>query len=658
MRTLVPIASLLALAVAWTPLGAQEVLPDTGMLAGETVFVVDWKAHKLAEIDGSTGTLRRTLDLGAEPGGLAQTPDGSRLLVPFIPPTGHEGQAVLAIIDTESLKVQSKVTLGWGWPNWRYDGYGTEMEMGFDGVVIAPNGTRMYCVCPGRDDKNPAKSKPAELFAVDLQAGAVVGRAAFELPSLPSWQQAALLAVGDRTVVYVPNSGSGKNLLRAKLLFADLTQGKVTAQLVLDGDVKSWVLAPDGTRAYFLSESGTGEEKPNRGEGLEVQVVSLAEARLEARLAACPYTLWMLADQATGQVLLVGSAGVGKDRKGSPGQLRFIRGAELVATTSVASSPSLVRRIPGGTELIVVGVGELSVVDVAAGTARATFSFRLSGNRSTSAHPSAAVVDAAVTPDGRTALVLCGQTTKLEVIDLKERTVRATIATGRTSSAKVRVAFADPHTTASEIATHINSARRALRNRTLDTPADLGADRFVPAYDSATLRPEMPEASEWGTPAPPLSFLFLDADGTHAYAYSYAMPTSMTIVDVASGTIVDVVGFSLDDDLAAWLGPQASHIAQVHNASIDVLETATGKASSTALRHGAGLTRQVFDQAVSPDRLHTALTALENVFIVDIAGGPDVKVVKGFKGARWVAFRNRPAVPSGARSDSPDKDQR
>jgi DNA-binding beta-propeller fold protein YncE len=216
---------------------ASIVTSSLVLLAGTPaladVLVFDRAAKTVSRLDAASLAVKASASLPAVPTRAVVSPDGKTVVV-LCRGEGDEkydgfkaktkSQAVL--LEAGTLKESARVELGWGLGPSVWDAVGTSL------VVLAP----------GFPSTNPEKHQPATVVSIDREGKArrvTVERAAADLAIAPDGSVAAVLA----SRVEGP----------AQLSFCDLATGTAGAPILLGGEPKELLLAPDGATLYALS---------------------------------------------------------------------------------------------------------------------------------------------------------------------------------------------------------------------------------------------------------------------------------------------------------------------------------------------------------------------------------------------------------------------
>lgn len=197
------------------------------------VLVFDRAAKTVSRLDVVSLAVKASAALPDVPTRAVVSPDG-RTVVVLCRGEGDEkydgfraktkSQAV--VLEAGTLKEKARLELGWGLGPSVWDAAGTSL------VVLAP----------GFPSTNPEKHKPAMVVSIDREGKArrvPVERAAVDMAISPDGSMAAVLA----SKVEGP----------AQLSFCDLAAGTAGGPILLEGEPKELLLAPDGATLYSIS---------------------------------------------------------------------------------------------------------------------------------------------------------------------------------------------------------------------------------------------------------------------------------------------------------------------------------------------------------------------------------------------------------------------
>ena len=470
------------------------------------VFVLDWGAHSLAAVDLASGKRTATLSLAGNPTWLVQSDDGRYLVALDYGPGENKGdrgykatgRSSATVVDAARLSVIGHVELGFG----------------LDSVLAGADG-RLTVTCPGYDAKDPRERLARELVVVDLATARETGRMALEPGTDLTWRSAdgrtlALLQGLPRTAKYpYPNS---------RITLVDVAAASVVRTL----DASGWDRAERDADYLYLIRFGKPDKNPAKNENGSIDVVSLAEGRVERLDAGRDPQAGIL--HAEG-LMAIASEG---PPDATAGELRLVRGGKLAATLEVARSPMWVGSVAG--EIYVVGGKAVTLVDPVKLSVTASIPLDTGG---------AEVVDDDDRPfevvaakDGRRAFIHYPAQERVAVLDLERKKAIGSTKTGR--------------------------GGKKILNSMLDT-LSYGVTSRVYFYNPGD---------------PPQ--LLARPDGRFAYALNRAT-SDVTIVDADTAAAVAKIGAGggaltlLGESTLVILGPELNRIDTSRNAKLDPL---------------------------------------------------------------------------------------
>lgn len=600
-----------------TPASAQQVeASDEAREIGTHVFGLDRITKQLIEVDVATKKITRSLQLtGTNPVGFAKTPVGTRLLVLHEYPTKvlvfnwllNKGRPTLSIVDTATFSLIGQVELGWGWPGAHLERANIKkyQMLEFDSVAFTPDSDLMCVVCPGAPTHKKLKEHAAELVVVDVRSGKRVARTDLGRP------YGELLVAETCAVVYFRSDASEDRpgtIRPTELVYVNTTTGTIEKRLDLPSNPLKRAVSPDLRHAYFLIKTPENAEKTEvKKDSKSVLVVSMKEPTIEATLEASPESDFFLTDDVMQQTLLFGDAEVAEGRP-PVGEIRVIRGAELTAVLSIARHPAIVRRSPGNSDLLVIGTDELSLVDAGAPSVRTTFSLaQTTTGSSGGGQLDGPIIDGVLTQDSNRAIVVVGKGGEAATVDLEDGSVLQIVKTGRTGM-KVANALVEGFVELGQgfLAQHHNT----MLGMTLDSVQDV----------------------VWNTGA----LITLHPNGTRAYVYN-ANTTDLTIIDVATGALVDKAAFHSRSDCWLGLAPGTTTLIGGQSPNLNLFDLDTNKQTRINVAHATGV---LMDTTVSKDGRFVAVACLKHAAFIDVASSEIIGELGGMKGLRWVAFAN------------------
>ena len=390
---------------------AQESAPTTA-------FILDTAARTVTALDVVTAKPIATVNLEGEPTRLLRTKGGARLVVlergpgKPRPPYGVRptGKSAVTVIDPATMKALARFELGWG----------------LGDSLLTDDGARLLVACPGFKSNKPPETLGGELVTVDLMTPQIAGRVALERPI-----NSLLIAADGRTALAFSARETGKkpaDNVPAELRFVDLPGPTTAAALKFDGAPGRATLSPEGKFVYLLDVGSPATKKLKAVDG-RLHVVSLERREIQKSIDVGTDPRGLVVDPDDQQVLILSDGPPTKERNEETGELRVVRGSELVSTVKVATRPSFSRIAPDRDRLHVVGSKSLTTVDYS--------SFHVEGNMPLQSAGVSFVAtggradELAITPDGKRGFVLYSLSSKVAVLDLASRTLIAAVTTGR-----------------------------------------------------------------------------------------------------------------------------------------------------------------------------------------------------------------------------------
>lgn len=211
------------LAIAERSIAGEYLSPVALVADGPTLYVAESSASKIAVVDAKKGNVSRTIQLPAEPTGIALSVDKKSLFV-----TVNGPDSSVYIIDIAKGRVDGSIALGH-----------TAMA-----PVAGPEGKRLY-VC-NRFNNNVA--------VIDLEKRAVVCR-------LPVTREpvAAILSLDGNTLFvanHLPAGAANVDRMTSVITVIDTTSLEVLSSIPLPNgaiDLRGMALSPDGKYVYVPS---------------------------------------------------------------------------------------------------------------------------------------------------------------------------------------------------------------------------------------------------------------------------------------------------------------------------------------------------------------------------------------------------------------------
>ncbi len=223
---------------AMAPLVAAAFLASAASALAGDVLLLDHAGKSFSRVDAATLAVKATAVLGADPTRIVSSPDGATIVV-LCRGEGEDkydgfraktkSQAIFA--DAATLKEKARVELGYGIGPAYWNAAGASL------VVLAK----------GFPHTNPEKRQTATVVSIDRDGKArrvSLERAASDMVTSEDGAVAAVLT----SRVEGP----------AQIVFVDLASGTAAAPVILLGEFKELLLAPDGETFYALSR---GEPK-------------------------------------------------------------------------------------------------------------------------------------------------------------------------------------------------------------------------------------------------------------------------------------------------------------------------------------------------------------------------------------------------------------
>ncbi len=373
-------------------------------------YVLDSGARSLVALELPSGKRLGVLALAGAPVAMLQSPDGTRLVVLDRGPgedkdeRGYKatGKSIATVVDPATLTVVGRVELGAGLATGR--------------SYWSSDSRRLTLSCPGYEAKNPAEAQIRELVNVDVSTGREAGRLTLEPGSVPiaagkDGQSLALIQGLPRTEKFpYPQS---------RVFVVDLAFPSVRAKI----DTGTWnSLYADGTHFYLLDE-GKADKNPQKNRNGTVQVASLERGVLAGSLDAGRGPRGLYQDESGGQVFIPSEGPPGA----TEGELRVIRGDQLVATLKVAAKPKLLVRERD----VVYVVGEKAVTLVDPIALQVTATIPLARGSEGLVDDGDQPTELKVSPDGKRAFAHYGLQHKVATLDLEAKQAVGSAKTGR-----------------------------------------------------------------------------------------------------------------------------------------------------------------------------------------------------------------------------------
>ncbi len=297
------------------------------------VLVFDRAAKSVSRLDPVSLAVKASAALPDVPTRAVVSPDGKTVVV-LCRGEGDEkydgfraktkSQAV--VLEAGTLKEKARLELGWGLGTSVWDAAGTTL------VVLAP----------GFPSTDPGKRKPATVVSIDREGKArrvPVERAAVDMAISPDGSMAAVL--------------SSKVEGPAQLSFCDLAAGTAGGPILLAGEPKELLLAPDGATLYSLSR---GKPKGFGNVQGSLAVFSFLERKKVAELKLGAIT--GIGGFEKGGRLILGGAKAGEVKEH---RIYVVKGAAVEYDVAGPDAPKTFRFAPDGRTAWALGWNSASV---------------------------------------------------------------------------------------------------------------------------------------------------------------------------------------------------------------------------------------------------------------------------------------------------------
>jgi DNA-binding beta-propeller fold protein YncE len=434
-----------------------------------------------------------------------------------------DAKASMSFVDMDSMKVTSRLELGWG----------------IGQVLATDDGKGLAVVCPGYTSQKPEESLPAEVVLINTETSQIRGR----FPVKPPVN--LLLTPDNRTLITFTSAWHYKDRSRTpEVQFADFETAKVLGKLTPSKAVTSAELSADGQYLYLLDpgEPSTKVEKNVNG-FLTVVSVSMRSELSAIDVGSAPRGL--IHDSASDRILILSDTAPAKKRGETDGALHVFKGAEAVAVTPVAYSPALLRASPDGAILYVVGPDCVSAVDPSSFKIIGEIDFEGSRVHGQRRGVGTELKDFAITPDGKRAIVVFPLGDKVTVLDLEQKKSLGSLTTGR---GWVRFAKA--------MAVGLENANAALSAQAMAN--ETGVTQY---YTVQTLKP---------------ASVALAVSGDSKFAYALNDQTSdLTVIDAQAATVLSKIGIFQGSEIDTM--PSGNALAILGPIVITFLDTKTNE---------------------------------------------------------------------------------
>lgn len=521
---------------------------------------------------------------------LLLTPDGSRLVrlrTGNHKPTGRFGyhpleKSTASIIDTKTMQVMAQADLGWS----------------LNKYYLTPDKKVLVTLATGYESQKPEETLPIELVTMDITSGQVLGRLALQrLPSAFFLTKNGAAAV----LLYAQQKQKGEPSIPAELQFVSIDKLSIAGKITFDGAPDMPVLSPDGDYIYLL-EKGQPSNNPEKNINGRIHVISIKEMKAVADLDAGSDPKGVMADDTSGQTMILSNGAPVKGQKNIDGELRVLRGASIATLVKVAAAPRFIRFSPDEKRLYVIGWDELSAIDYSA--LHEIGRIPLGGFAS----------EFAISADGNHGFVLFSGSSRLLLTDLQALKAGESVTTGRGGIKFAKNLGAIAATAASATAASYQASSMASAN------GGVGVGYYqiftvAPANTSISVRP----------------------DGAFVYVLN-SETNDVTIVNVSNSSIVDKIAAGGQRFQSLNSG---GILAVVGKNTLHLIDTATQKA----------LPEVHFDKNLegiylSPDG-KTALALSEGPLVLLNGSTGEVKgKIDGFKRPRTVVFAQAEQSPN------------
>jgi YVTN family beta-propeller protein len=566
-------------------------------LGAERVLVLDREAATVTAVALPAATALGSATLQGKPGGFALTPDGARLLVFDQGPgkdkgdAGYQatGKSALTILDARTLKITARVELGSG-------------LVGGDTptALLSPDGSRLTLACPGYESKTRGESQPGELVSVDLKKGEPLGRVPLERPYFDLSSDRDVKSA----VLFAPRKGKKEAARPAELLFVDLKGSRVTGRLELKGDPKPPFLSPDGGFLYLLDE-GAPSDKPEKNIPGTVQVVSLATRSVIATHDVGTRPRARSVDETHKLVFFASDGAPARGLKAAEGELRGLRGGELLPPIELAPDPMFVRLAPSHDRLYVIAKLAVNVVELPSMKTHAIHLDKAKKGLALDADAGPAK-ELALSASGKRAFVLYEKSSKLLILDLESEETVAMVTTGRGGVKFAKLLGAAALTAASYYSAQHEAARSGGGLYYYDV-YQVGA-----AQTAVAVRP----------------------DDRFVYVLN-SQSGDVTVADARDGQVIDKIGGGGN---GLRMFPGGKRLAVVGDNVLKLIDAETNKKGPELS------TGRLVTVAPAPDGSAVVALAQDTLFCLDPATGDVKGRATGFKKAVQLLFPGGPGA--------------
>lgn len=502
-----------------------------GVASEPRAFLLDTGANSVIVLDPETVAIQATVPVeGGSLKTMIQIPHSKRLAV-FDQGPGKgtlrygwhpDGKASVSFVDMDSMKITSRLELGWG----------------IGEVLATDDGKGIAVLCPGYTSQKPEETLPAEVVLINTESAQITGR----FPVKPPLN--LLLTPDSRTLITFTSAWRyGDHSRTPEVQFVDFETAKLLGKLSPSKAVTSAELSADGQYLYLLDPGERSVKVEKNVNGFLVVVSTSTRTELSAiDVGSAPRGL--IHDSASDRILILSDDAPARKRAETSGALRVFKGPETVAVTPVDYSPALLTTSPDGTVLYVAGPDCVSAVDPSSYKVINEIDFeeaRGGGHRRTGRE----LRDFAITPDGKRGIAVYPLGDKVAVLDLEQKKSLASLKTGRGS-----VRFAQIMATGLENYNAQQSAQ-SMANET----------GISQTYTIKTIRPASVAVA-------------LSQDSKFAYALN-SQTSDVTIIDAQAATVLSKVGVARSSEIETMPGGNA--IAVLGMFDITFIDTKTNE---------------------------------------------------------------------------------
>ena len=500
-----------------------------GVASEPRAFLLDAGDNSVIVLNMETAAILGTVSIeGGSLKTMIQVPHSKRLAV-FDQGPGKgtlrygwhpDGKASMSFVDMDSMKVTSRLELGWG----------------IGEVLATDDGKGIAVVCPGYTSQKPEETLPAEVVLINTETGQITGR----FPVNPPVN--LLLTPNNRTLMTFTSAWHYKDRSRApEVQFVDFETAKVLGKLTPSKAVTSAELSADGQYLYLLDPGEVSVKVEKNVHGfLNVVSVSTRSELSAIDVGSAPRGL--IHDSASDRIFILSDTAPAKKRAETSGALHVFKGAKAVAVTPVDYSPGLLRASPDGSVLYVVGPDCVSAVDPSSFKVIDEIDFEGARRHGPSGME---LRDFAITPDGKRGIAVTPYGDRVAVVDLEQKKSLASLRTGRGS---VRFAKA--------LAVGMNNAGAAMSAQQMANETGV-----TQTYTVQTL-------------APASVAVAVSRDSKFAYALNN-QTSDVTIIDPQAATVLSKTGIFQGSEIETLPGGNA--IAILGPIAITFIDTATNQ---------------------------------------------------------------------------------